>query len=137
MNTRRMLELSGEEIDADVLRDAEAESRAVRTGSISRLGAAMLFIGTVAIAARLIELLRGRGWSQLWLVVPALVGAIVLIGLAYQWFTTRRRRRLFRSALNRRGYRFCIDCGYSLRGLTDDVTHCPECGAKRDSPAVE
>jgi hypothetical protein len=25
----------------------------------------------------------------------------------------------------------CLECGYWLRGLTDDIEHCPECGTPR------
>lgn len=41
-----------------------------------------------------------------------------------------RRHTYF--GLTRIGYDVCIECGYWLRGLGDDVKHCPECGAKRE-----
>jgi len=31
------------------------------------------------------------------------------------------------------GYDVCAKCGYWLRGLTDDITRCPECGTDRES----
>lgn len=40
-------------------------------------------------------------------------------------------------ALRRLGYDVCINCGYLLRGLPATVTHCPECGTRRDSPLIE
>ncbi len=30
------------------------------------------------------------------------------------------------------GFDICLKCGYWLRGLGDEVTNCPECGAKRE-----
>ncbi|MCH7847838.1 MAG: hypothetical protein IIB53_05690 [Planctomycetes bacterium] len=35
-------------------------------------------------------------------------------------------------ALREMGYDTCLKCGYWLRGLAEDVTNCPECGAKRE-----
>jgi hypothetical protein len=34
------------------------------------------------------------------------------------------------------GFDICIECGYWLRGLGDDVKECPECGAKREAMPV-
>ena len=42
------------------------------------------------------------------------------------------RRPFIRHALREMGYELCEDCGYWLRGLGDDVKHCPECGAARE-----
>jgi len=36
-------------------------------------------------------------------------------------------------ALRDRGHDVCTVCGYWLRGLGDDATRCPECGASRDA----
>ncbi len=41
------------------------------------------------------------------------------------------RRRTYK-ALCEMGYDTCLKCGYWLRGLGDEVTNCPECGAKRE-----
>lgn len=41
------------------------------------------------------------------------------------------RRRTYK-ALCDMGYDMCLKCGYWLRGLAEDVTNCPECGAKRE-----
>jgi hypothetical protein len=35
-------------------------------------------------------------------------------------------------AVREAGYDVCLQCGYWLRGLGDDVRVCPECGAQRE-----
>jgi hypothetical protein len=37
-----------------------------------------------------------------------------------------------RQAMRELGYDLCLECGYRLQGLSDDVTHCPECGSARE-----
>jgi hypothetical protein len=44
----------------------------------------------------------------------------------------RTRTPFIRRALRDMGYDICEGCGYWLRGLGDDVQHCPECGAARE-----
>jgi hypothetical protein len=46
------------------------------------------------------------------------------------------RRHTYR-ALVRVGYDVCLNCGYWLRGLGEDVKHCPECGARRTPPSLD
>jgi hypothetical protein len=36
-------------------------------------------------------------------------------------------------AARRRGHDLCGHCGYWLRGLGEDISRCPECGAQRES----
>jgi rubrerythrin len=31
------------------------------------------------------------------------------------------------------GHEVCPKCGYWLRGLGEEIDHCPECGAKREA----
>ena len=38
-------------------------------------------------------------------------------------------------ALREFGYDVCPDCGYLLRGLSDDINRCPECGWTRENVA--
>jgi len=38
-----------------------------------------------------------------------------------------------RRAMRDHGYVLCIDCGYELRGLGDEVERCPECGSPREA----
>ncbi len=41
------------------------------------------------------------------------------------------------AALRELGYDVCSCCGYWLRGLKDEVGHCPECGSERHMMNVE
>jgi hypothetical protein len=45
-------------------------------------------------------------------------------------------RREHRHRIRLEGFDICIECGYWLRGLGDDVKECPECGAKREAMPV-
>jgi len=36
-------------------------------------------------------------------------------------------------ATRRHGYDVCLECGYWLRGLIDDVKRCPECGTPQEA----
>ena len=36
-------------------------------------------------------------------------------------------------ATRQRGYDICAKCGYWLRGLSDDIKRCPECGMAREA----
>jgi hypothetical protein len=38
-----------------------------------------------------------------------------------------------RRAVREFGYDLCLECGYWLHGLTDDIKRCPECGTPRPS----
>lgn len=59
----------------------------------------------------------------------ALLWLVLLVGAPMGFHHVRRARR-------RRAGR-CVQCDYVLRGLGDDVTKCPECGAERPaSPPV-
>jgi hypothetical protein len=60
---------------------------------------------------------------------PMLFGGV----LTLNWLFTRLRATPFiYRALREAGYDVCLRCGYWLRGLGDDVTVCPECGAQRE-----
>ena len=36
-----------------------------------------------------------------------------------------------RLAMQSEGYAICINCGYELKGLGEDIDRCPECGSLR------
>ena len=36
-------------------------------------------------------------------------------------------------ATRQQGYEVCSKCGYWLKGLGDDIKHCPECGIQREA----
>lgn len=59
--------------------------------------------------------------------------AIAWMMLLYARHTTQRTHQPFmRRATCEAGHEVCIDCGYLLRCLPDDVERCPECGAVRE-----
>lgn len=58
----------------------------------------------------------GGRYTQLWM--PTLLPTLIL--LAFSAILIVRSRRTYMQGC-------CVDCGYSLQGLTSDV--CPECGA--------
>lgn len=60
------------------------------------------------------------------LVVVALTWLVIAV--AGRWIYGKAQRL----ALRQMGFDVCAQCGYWLRGLGDDVTNCPECGAARD-----
>jgi DNA-directed RNA polymerase subunit RPC12/RpoP len=71
--------------------------------------------------------------------VTLIVGCVVVLALANVACAAVAKlyiRWAWRSqillALHSLGYEVCGRCGYSLRGLDEDSTHCPECGAKRE-----
>jgi hypothetical protein len=67
------------------------------------------------------------------------IGIVFIVSVAVLWLTrttivNTQLGPLYRRELRARGYDICIQCGYWLRGLGDEVKNCPECGAERDSP---
>jgi rubrerythrin len=55
----------------------------------------------------------------------------IIVGLAYHPLMRLFHRREMREAMARRGFEICPSCGYWLKGLREDSTRCPECGAQR------
>jgi rubrerythrin len=49
----------------------------------------------------------------------------------------RTHAPFIRRVLHELGHEVCIECGYLLRGLDDDVENCPECGAARDCELMQ
>ena len=58
---------------------------------------------------------------------------IVLAQAAIAYTLRRDYARLIRTILRELHHDVCVNCGYWLRKLPDQVTHCPECGALRES----
>ena len=61
---------------------------------------------------------------------PLAVAGIWVILTVLRW---RFARRATFAALREIGYDVCLNCGYWLRGLGDEVERCPECGWRRES----
>ena len=114
----------------EVLRDVD------ETGAPRRLvPLSLLVIVAVAcgVAAGVTAYVLGRyangvssGWRNAICVGVALVVTATCSRL--QW---RLHRRALRAAMRRHGFDLCPRCGYWLKGLGDDRTRCPECGAQR------
>lgn len=71
------------------------------------------------------------GYHKWYFTVAAL---IIYIGLLFLVFAVLRRYRFapcVYAELRSREINVCSRCGYWLKGLADDVTRCPECGAER------
>jgi hypothetical protein len=75
-------------------------------------------------------------WPSAWRTIVLLLVSVTagagggrLIFIRY----LRANRGAMLRAMRRRGYELCTTCGYWLKGLSDDVERCPECGAVRET----
>lgn len=65
-----------------------------------------------------------------------LIGLGIMLLIFWPWCAWMYRYtyiKPIRRAMREEGFDLCIECGYELRGLPDDVTKCPECGSDRPS----
>src|SRR5688572_7496910 len=69
------------------------------------------------------------GWPW-WTVLICIVCWLVAMGAGQYWVARRYYAPLVRREMRRHGHDVCIQCGYWLHGLDDEVKRCPECGAK-------
>ena len=63
---------------------------------------------------------------------PLMIAGSWVIVTALSW---RYARGATFAALREMGYDVCLNCGYWLRGLGDEVNQCPECGWGRETEA--
>lgn len=101
------------------------------------MNAAYAMIGIAAVQAPLlawIMLNQPMRWN--WLVGFG-VAAIVLPWVTFAWLGQYTWKPHLTSALRGMGYDVCPQCGYWLRGLGDEVKHCPECGMQRGAKPTE
>ncbi|UCD76598.1 MAG: hypothetical protein JSV91_06670 [Phycisphaerales bacterium] len=73
------------------------------------------------------------GW---WHALVGLVTGFLVAAVWARWVIRRHRRELCR-AMARYGYEICQECGYWLKGLSEESMRCPECGAERDPMSPE
>jgi hypothetical protein len=118
----------------EVLRDADATGKPRRRMPLAMLGGATLSAAVVSgiTGAGLPRL--AAGLSRFWITVICAVLAAIVSAIWVNIYL-RLHRRQFREAMRRRGFELCLGCGYWLKGLSDDITHCPECGRDRESRA--
>lgn len=74
----------------------------------------------------------------LWRIPSRIIGAslvslaTVAMGMTIgYWLLWSICSRAFRRAMCEMGRDVCLECGYWLRGLGDEVSRCPECGGAR------
>lgn len=133
MSPRQQSDFGGEAIDDEVLREAMQEAR-TRVAGIRRFHQIAQVVTGLVLLAALLWLIdyRNRAMASIWSWSLWFVLGIGLLGLIHWAATAKLRRRYLREALNRRGVRVCVQCGYSLRGLSPQADRCPECGAVAD-----
>lgn len=133
MNLKRWAKINGIDADPRLIEEAAAEANSlVRLPILKhRPNLAMTLAAVVAIIL-IAEGMR-RLDSSVWAAVPALIVLFVAFATVFSVTTRGARVRRFRAALNRSGVFVCMTCGYLLRGLDDDVKHCPECGTPREA----
>jgi hypothetical protein len=60
------------------------------------------------------------------------VAYMAVIWIVMAFFGRYTRRPAVNIALRELGYDVCLRCGYWLRGLGQEIKHCPECGKERE-----
>ena len=98
---------------------------------ISLITATCLGVLFAAVMFLLDQKLLGNMYFIVLFAAPLVLIAITWIVNAFvgRWLYGKAQRH----ALREMGYEVCLACGYYLRGLSDDVQQCPECGAARES----
>ncbi|UCD76601.1 MAG: hypothetical protein JSV91_06685 [Phycisphaerales bacterium] len=96
---------------------------------------AAVFVVPHTLGSWLDEWARGQSVPAVWSKLLA-IGAVGIVSLAvFTWMYAILFVRSIRLTLRDMGYEICVRCGYWLRGLGDDLTRCPECGAKQETAA--
>lgn len=121
------------EVDEDTFYDVTEEARkSAPSGRGQRLAAAIIMICFGAAALIGSNQPTGRGI----VIFAAVTGAGLIITIVWRLVAAGDQQDPgVREALNRRGLNLCVNCGYQLQGLDDNVKQCPECGAARELSA--
>ena len=100
-------------------------------------GYTLLVIAVPLVLAYELGIPTVLGWLGLASQTPAHTWAFVIVSFLAWPYSAWMCRTLYikpvRRAMRDHGYALCIDCGYELRGLGDEITKCPECGTTRES----
>ena len=114
----------------EALHDADETGAPRRILPLSLLVVVAIAVGVVTgvtgyVLTRFVKGLP-RGWYIAICVCVSFVVSAVCSRL--HW---RSQRRQLRAAMRRHGFDLCTRCGYWLKGLGEEQTRCPECGAPR------
>ncbi len=114
----------------EALRDAD------ETGAPRRLLPLSLLV-VVAIATGVATGVTGymltrfaKGLPKGWYIAIC-IGVGIGVSVVCSRLHWRSQRRQLRAAMRRHGFDLCTRCGYWLKGLGEEQTRCPECGAPR------
>jgi len=72
------------------------------------------------------------GGQNPWAMSAACFAGLLCAWLAVSWLARCTWKPAVAIALREMGHDVCGSCGYWLRGLSDDVRQCPECGEPRE-----
>jgi hypothetical protein len=123
--------LEAKRIVHEVLYDLDEGGRARRRLPLGMiLGVVVLPAVASATTSLVLKWVIG-GVPTAWLILSCMVVAFV-VAVAWVNLYLRLHRRQLREAMRRRGFELCTGCGYWLKGLGEDVEHCPECGRSRE-----
>lgn len=86
------------------------------------------------VGGRIATLIGARGWIHKLFRAGAPIALLVLCFVIGGAILQRYRfAPCVYQATRQQGYDVCRKCGYWLKGLGDDIKHCPECGANREA----
>ena len=103
----------------------------VRSEVNARGRSQLMWVGCIALVVAIFCMCTWLGWPR-WLSFAILIGAFILAGVVFNQLSRKGVARNVCSRLRLRGHELCVACGYWLRGLSEDVMRCPECGAQRE-----
>ncbi len=114
----------------EVMRDADETGAPRRILPLSLLVVVAIAVGVATgvtgyVLGRFASGLTG-GWY-----IAICVGVGVVVSSVCSRLHWRFYRRQLRAAMRRHGFDLCSNCGYWLKGLGQEQTRCPECGATR------
>ncbi len=121
-----------------VLAEAYKIAKSKGRRRLSTLGSALAIVilsgGLMAYPVYKVIVTIGFGGLGLMLGSYAVSGAGVLVAVVMlrpglRWFN----RKEMRLAMRELGYKLCTNCGYWLKGLGEEIKHCPECGWRREA----
>ena len=133
------IRLSPEEAKKIIDEAVESAAHTTSLGNILSFGALIVvfFIAifvAVWLASGLGLMFSSRSpWAGLWICITY-PSAAVLICFIYHPLMRFFHRKEIRAEMSARGFELCPTCGYWLKGLGADSSHCPECGTQTRYP---